>query len=72
METQFEIFQNAYVRLQLKRDDIAISKRMRMGLMINTDKEYMVDMGYILNKNISVRLHYDSDMKFGAGLKLNY
>jgi hypothetical protein len=40
--------------------------------MVNTDKEYMVDLGYIVNKNIGIRTHYDSDMGFGVGLAVNY
>jgi FtsP/CotA-like multicopper oxidase with cupredoxin domain len=69
---QAEVFQNGDVRLQLMREDIPITKRLRAGFMINTDKEYMVDLRYIMNKNIGVRTHYDSDMGFGAGLSLNY
>ena len=40
--------------------------------MINTDKEFMVDFRYIVNKNLGFRTHYDSDMGFGIGLNLNY
>lgn len=69
---QAEVFHNGDVRLQLMREDIPISKRLRAGFMINTDKEYMVDLRYIINKNIGIRTHYDSDMGFGAGLTLNY
>jgi len=67
-----EIFHNGNVRFQLMREDIPISKRLRLGFMVNTDKEYMVDLSYILNKNMGIRTHYDSDMGFGAGLVLNY
>jgi hypothetical protein len=45
---------------------------LRMGLMLNSDKEYMLDLRYIINKNIGIRTHYVSDMGFGAGLSLNY
>jgi len=69
---QAEVFHNGDVRLQLMREDIPISKRLRAGFMVNTDKEYMVDLRYILKKNISLRTHYDSDMGFGVGLTLNY
>jgi len=69
---QTEVFHNGDVRLQLMREDIPVSKRMRAGFMINTDKEYMVELRYIANKNISFRTHYDSDMGFGIGLSLNY
>ena len=69
---QAEVFHNGDVRLQLMREDIPISKRIRAGFMINTDKEFMVDLRFIVNKNIGLRTHYDSDMGFGLGLVLNY
>ncbi len=69
---QTEVYHNGDVRLQLMREDIPISKRLRAGFMINTDKEYMVDLRYILNKNMGIRTHYDSDMGFGVGLNVNY
>jgi len=69
---QTEVFHNGDVRLQLMREDIPISKRVRAGFMLNTDKEFMVDLRYIVNKNIGIRTHYDSDMGFGLGLSLNY
>ena len=69
---QAEIFQDGIVRLQLMREDIPISKRLRMGFMVNTDTEFMLDARYILKRNLSVRTHYDSDMGFGLGLNLNY
>lgn len=67
-----EVFHDGNLRVQLMREDIPISKRMRMGFMINTDKEYMVDLRYILQKNVGLRAHYDSDMGFGGGIVLNY
>ncbi|MBA2613940.1 MAG: multicopper oxidase domain-containing protein [Bacteroidetes bacterium] len=67
-----EVFTNGTVLLQLKREDIPITKRLRLGLMYNSDKEYMIDLRYILNKNMGIRTHYDSDMGFGVGLSLNY
>jgi FtsP/CotA-like multicopper oxidase with cupredoxin domain len=69
---QAEVYQDGNVRLQLMREDIPITKRLRAGFMINTDKEYMIDLRYILNKNLGVRTHYDSDMGFGVGVSLNY
>jgi CopA family copper-resistance protein len=69
---QAEVFQDKIFRMQLMREDIPIAKRIRGGFMINTDQEYMFDLNYILSKNTSIRTHYDSDMGFGFGLKLNY
>ncbi|MBS1640382.1 MAG: multicopper oxidase domain-containing protein [Bacteroidetes bacterium] len=69
---QTEMFHDGIVRLQLMREDIPISKKLRAGFMINTDKEYMADFRYILNRNIKIRTHYDSDMGFGIGIAVNY
>ena len=69
---QAEVYHNGDVRLQLMREDIPISKRVRAGFMVNTDKEYMADLRYIINKNMGIRTHYDSDMGFGVGLSVNY
>jgi hypothetical protein len=40
--------------------------------MVNTDKEYMAGLKYIVTKNIGISTHYDSDMSWGAGITLNY
>lgn len=69
---QAEVFQDGNVRLQLMREDIPVSKRLRMGFMVNTDTEYMLEARYILKRNLSLRTHYDSDMGFGVGVNLNY
>lgn len=69
---QTEIFDNGDVRLQLMREDIPITKRLRMSFMANTDKEYMGGFKYIVKKNFSLTTHYDSDMGFGVGFGLNY
>ncbi|MDP1844082.1 MAG: multicopper oxidase domain-containing protein [Sediminibacterium sp.] len=67
-----EIYQDGNLRMQLMREDIPVSKRLRGDFMYNTDKEYMIGLRYILNKNAAFKTHYDSDMGFGVGLYLNY
>lgn len=69
---QTEVYHDGNVRVQLMREDIPISKRFRMGFMLNTDKEYMGGFKYIVGKNFALSTHYDSDMGFGAGITLNY
>ncbi|KQN36300.1 copper oxidase [Pedobacter sp. Leaf41] len=69
---QAKVYHDGIVRLSLMREDIPISKRLRAGFMVNTDKEFMGDLKYIITKNIGIRTHYDSDMGFGVGLSLNY
>jgi hypothetical protein len=58
--------------LQLMREDIPVSKRLRFSFMVNTDKEYMAGLRYIVGKNFSLGTHYDSDMGAGFGISLNY
>ena len=60
------------LRLQLGREDVPVTSRLRFTFMVNTDKEYMAGLRYILTKYIGLSTHYDSDMGFGAGVTLNY
>jgi CopA family copper-resistance protein len=60
------------LRLQLGREDVALTDRLRFSFMVNTDKEYMAGLRYIFTKYIGLSTHYDSDMGFGAGVTLNY
>jgi len=69
---QTEVYQDGNLRLQLMREDIPLSKRLRGEFMVNTDKEFMFGARYIFNKNMGLRTHYDSDMGYGIGLYLNY
>ncbi len=63
---------NGKFRLQLSREDIPLTPRLRMSWMLNTDKEYMLGFRYIVNKYLSVSTHYDSDMGFGMGVTGTY
>ena len=69
---QAEVFTDGNFRLQLERKDIPVSKRLRMSLMWNTDKEYMAGLRYIVKRNFGITTHYDSDMGIGFGASLNY
>ena len=60
------------LRLQIVRDDIPITNRLRLWGMYNSDFEFSVGARYILTKYISISSHYDSDMGYGAGLKITY
>jgi CopA family copper-resistance protein len=59
-------------RFQLGREDIPVSKKLRFSMMINTDKEYMAGLRYIVTKYFSLSSHYDSDMGLGAGITITY
>ncbi|WP_339889895.1 multicopper oxidase domain-containing protein [uncultured Flavobacterium sp.] len=69
---QAEAYHDGNIRLQLMREDIPVSKRLRMAFMVNTDKEYMAGFKYIIGKNMGITTHYDSDMGLGFGLNINY
>lgn len=60
------------LRFQLSREDVPITKRLRLNLMGNTDKEYAVGFRYIISKWFALSTHYDSDMRLGAGITLTY
>lgn len=72
IKAQAEVYTDGNFRLQFERMDIPVSKRLRMDLMWNTDKEYMAGLRYIIKRNFSIRTHYDSDMGIGFGVNLNY
>jgi FtsP/CotA-like multicopper oxidase with cupredoxin domain len=72
VKLETEVFTNGTFLIQMKREDIPIGKRLRMNLMVNTDKEYMVGLRYIATKNIAIASHYDSDMGLGGGITITY
>ena len=72
IKIQTEVYFDGNVRLQMMREDIPVAKRLRMSFMVNTDKEYMGGLKYIIGRNIALSAHYDSDMGFGGGITLNY
>ncbi len=72
IKAQAEVFSDGKFRFKLERKDIPVSKRFRMNLMWNTDKEYMAGFRYIIKRNFGITTHYDSDMGLGFGVNLNY
>ncbi|WP_244289581.1 multicopper oxidase domain-containing protein [Flavobacterium tiangeerense] len=72
IKAQAEVFTDGNFRLQFERMDIPVSKRLRMDLMWNTDKEFMAGIRYIIKRNVSIKTHFDSDMGLGFGVNLNY
>lgn len=59
-------------RLQLSREDIPVTSRLRFNISVNSDKEYATGLRYIVTKYISVSTHYDSDMGTGGGITFTY
>ena len=41
VKLQTEIYHDGNVRIQIMREDIPVTKRLRMSFMLITDKEYM-------------------------------
>ena len=70
--TDVRIDQSGSFRIQIGREDIAVTNRLRLNFMVNSDREYMAGFWYILTKYFALSTHYDSDMGFGAGVTLNY
>lgn len=68
----FRIDTDGKLRLQFMREDIPLTKRLRLGLMYNSDFEYMGSLKYVLNQSFSLSAHYDSDMGFGGGFTFTY
>jgi FtsP/CotA-like multicopper oxidase with cupredoxin domain len=60
------------LRLQLGREDLALTSRLRLNFYVNSDKEYMTGFKYMVTKYFSLSTHYDSDMGLGAGITINY
>ena len=60
------------VRLQLERDDIPLTSRLRLSFSLNTDRDYSVGLHYILTSHLSVSTNYDKNLHWGVGLMLTY
>ncbi|MFC6267376.1 multicopper oxidase domain-containing protein [Frigoriflavimonas asaccharolytica] len=64
--------QNGKIVLDLSRENIPISPRVRGNFSVNSDKEFDFGLKYILQKWVSISSNYDSEYGFGAGLTFMY
>ncbi len=64
--------QNGKVRLELGREGIPISPRIRGSFAVNSDKEFDFGLKYIIQKWVSFSANYDSGSGFGTGLMFMY
>ncbi|WP_228414786.1 multicopper oxidase domain-containing protein [Chryseobacterium sp. G0201] len=64
--------QNGTVLLELSREDIPISRRIRGNFSLNSDGEFTTGLRYIVQKWFSISGNYDNEMGWGAGLTLTY
>lgn len=65
---ELRVDHNGDVRFQLTREDMPITRRLRLSMNVNTDLEYNIDFDYFVRKYLSIHASYDSDFKYGAGL----
>ncbi|QDP84898.1 copper oxidase [Chryseobacterium sp. SNU WT5] len=63
---------NGKVRLELSRERIKISPRIRGSFAVNSDKEFDFGLKYIVQKWVSISTNYDSEFGFGGGLTFMY
>lgn len=63
---------NGKVLLELGREGIPISPRIRGSFAVNSDKEFDFGLKYIVQKWVSISTNYDSEFGFGAGLTFMY
>ena len=63
---------NGKVLLELSREDIPISRRLRGNFSVNSDGEFTSGLRYILQKWLSVSGNYDNEMGWGGGITLTY
>lgn len=70
MLSELRVDHKGEVRFQLSRNDIPLTKRLRLSLSANTDKEYNIDFDYNIGKRFYIHSSYDSDYKYGAGLTI--
>lgn len=59
-------------RLQLAREDMALTKRLRFDGYWNTDKEWQLGLRYILRSRWQITGNYYNHYGFGAGVTYNY
>ncbi|MDQ1856321.1 multicopper oxidase domain-containing protein [Chryseobacterium sp. WLY505] len=64
--------QNGKVLLELSREDIPLSRRLRGNFSVNSDGEFSTGLRYIVQKWLSLSGNYDNEMGWGAGVTLTY
>ncbi|RYZ28522.1 MAG: copper oxidase, partial [Sphingobacteriales bacterium] len=72
IQTDLRVDHTGNLRLQISRDDIPITTRLRLWGRWNSDYEYSAGARYILTKYWALSSHYDSDMGPGVGVTFVY
>lgn len=60
------------VRFQFSRNDMPITRRLRLSVSANTDREFNIDFDEYIGKRLAIHASYDSDYKYGVGLTINW
>ncbi len=60
------------ILLELERENIPLTKRIRGNFSVNSNKEFTGGLRYILNQTFSISGNYNTENGFGAGLTLVY
>ena len=60
------------LRLQLERRDLPLSNNLFADLRVNTDREYLLGIRYMVSKYASFSTNYDNQYGWGAGLTFHY
>lgn len=68
VQSELRVDHRGNVRFQLSRNDMPITRRLRLSLVGNSDWEYNIDFDYNIAKRFYIHASYDSDYKYGAGL----
>lgn len=64
---------NSKFKLRLSLEsDIQLTKRNNFSWLYNTDKEYRFNISYTINKKLLLAATYDSNFKWGAGLRFKF
>ena len=72
LQTELRIDHTGRVRFQISRSDFAVTSRLRLDALWNTDKEYELGLRYIGTKRWSLSANYDSHFGLGAGITFTY
>ncbi len=68
--SELRIDHKGELRFQLTRNDIPITRRLRLSISANTDKEFNIDFDQNIGKRFYIHASYDSDYKYGTGLTI--
>ncbi|MBZ4187538.1 multicopper oxidase domain-containing protein [Niabella beijingensis] len=69
---QSQVDNRGIVRVELSREDIPLTRRLRGSFSFDTQREYMGGLRYIINRNLSVSANYNTEYGLGGGLVLTY